>query len=163
MLGWLSLFSFLKLRGRSLTMLTKFGPLLTTYLPPVDICKETPSLLLKGKSTVYISSTTYSPRIANVVKERPPKSWAGVAGWISKCEITLKMQSLHCWHRHGLRPKWFIKSWTSKEPAHSCARPSLNYCYYIELPNTVVENLSHLCRFRLSYFLLLSVCTITRF
>ena len=113
-----------------------------------------PSLL----AYVWLSPTSYLPRLVNIVKEWPPKSWAGVAGWISKCEITLKMQSLHCWHRHGLRPKWFIKSWTSKEPAHSCARPSLNYCYYIELPNTVVENLSHLCRFRLSYFLL-QFCT----
>ena len=32
-------------RGRSLTMLTKFCPLLNTYLPPVDISEEIPTLL----------------------------------------------------------------------------------------------------------------------
>ena len=149
-----SLSSFLKLRGRSLTMSTKSGPLLTTYPPTPswhrfydDLRKMITKLFSfwfsyqcsrtilwsqqtrtgknRGKTINHqtmpckwwlkyqnnrsvswrLSCTTYLPRLVNVVKERPPKSWAGVAGWISKCEITLKMQSLHCWHRHGLRPK----------------------------------------------------------
>ena len=45
--------------GRSLTMLTKFVPLLTTYLPSVE------------RQNVDISITTYLPRLYNIVIERP--------------------------------------------------------------------------------------------
>ena len=41
------------LRGRSLTMLTTFFPLLTTYLPNVDIGEVFPSLLVLVKVSKF--------------------------------------------------------------------------------------------------------------
>lgn len=52
--------------------------------------------------------------------------WLSRMSWSSNCEITLKMQSLHCWHRHGLRPKWFIKSWTVE------AKSNKRTCFWVE-------------------------------
>ena len=59
--------------GHSLTTLTKFWPFLFTYLPQVDICEGILLILniRKNLRTVDISSTTYLPRLANVVSERP--------------------------------------------------------------------------------------------
>ena len=60
-------------RGRSLKMLAKFVPLMTTYLPLVDIGEGIPFLLFTRENlhTVDIFSTTYIPLLANIVKERP--------------------------------------------------------------------------------------------
>ena len=63
-------------RCRSLTMLTKFCPLLTTYLPPVDIDEEIPDIR-ENLHIVDISSTIYLSCLVNVVKERP-LSWLNI-------------------------------------------------------------------------------------
>ena len=58
--------------GRSQTMFAKFYPLLITYLPPVDICREiTLHSHWKNLHIVDISSTTHLPGIVNVVCEWP--------------------------------------------------------------------------------------------
>ena len=71
------LFIFFLIRGRSLTMLTKFVPLLTTYLPSVDIGEGIP-LLLRGKTCLPLTFPlphtylpTYLPRLYNIDIERP--------------------------------------------------------------------------------------------
>ena len=49
-------------RGHYLTTLTKFRPLLTTYLPRVDICQGISiTVIRKNLQTVDISSGTYLP------------------------------------------------------------------------------------------------------
>ena len=49
--------------GHSLTMLTRFWPLLNTNLPQIDICEGIPLLVI----TIDISSTTYPPCLFNVI------------------------------------------------------------------------------------------------
>ena len=55
--------------------MTIFGQLLTTYLPPVEICDGIPLLLIsENLHTVDISDpvpSTSLPRLVNVVCERP--------------------------------------------------------------------------------------------
>ena len=58
------------LRGRSLTTLTKSGPLLTTYLE-LTLGRELLYHIRGNLHNVDIFSTTYLPRLVNVVKERP--------------------------------------------------------------------------------------------
>ena len=63
-------FSMHCIRGRSLTT---FCPLLTSYLPHVDIVEEIP-LMLYGQICIIIvgiSSKTYLLHFVNVVKECP--------------------------------------------------------------------------------------------
>ena len=60
-------------RGRSLKMLAKFVPLMTTYLPLVDIGEGIP-LLLQEKICIPLTISvppTYLPLLVNLVKERP--------------------------------------------------------------------------------------------
>ena len=59
--------------GRSLITLTKFCPLLTTYLPPFDIGEGTP-LLLYGKictSLTFPVTPTYLPPLVTYFKNAP--------------------------------------------------------------------------------------------
>ena len=64
-------------RGHSLTTLMKICPLLTTYLPSVDIGEVIPfDFIRENLHTVDISSTTYLPRLVNVVKEQPLSAWS---------------------------------------------------------------------------------------
>ena len=53
----------------SQTYMTKFCPLLTTYLPLVDICEWIPGK--ENLSTAEISRTTYLPCLVNVVCGHP--------------------------------------------------------------------------------------------
>ena len=55
----------------SLTTLTQFLPLWTTYLPPVDICEGIPFCFKENLHNIEISSTTYLPRLVIIVIERP--------------------------------------------------------------------------------------------
>ena len=62
-------------RSHSLTTLSKFSPLLITYLPLVntgEVCNSF-NVIRKNLHTIDISSATYLPRLFNVVKERPTK------------------------------------------------------------------------------------------
>ena len=58
--------SVFEVRGRSITTLTRFWPLLTTYIPTSNyFTVKRPEILV----TIDISSTTYKPRFINIVKE----------------------------------------------------------------------------------------------
>ena len=59
-------------RGHSQTTLTRYWPLLTIYLPPVDIFwRNSFTEIRENLHTVDISCTTYLPRLVNVVCECP--------------------------------------------------------------------------------------------
>ena len=60
------------LGGSFLNYVDHILPLLTTFLPPVDIGEGIHLLLKICILSDNISSTTYLPRLVNVAKERPP-------------------------------------------------------------------------------------------
>ena len=67
-------------RGRSLTTLTNFCLLLTTYPSLVDIGERIP-FLRKNLHAVDLFHTTYLSRFVNIVKERPQSPKIALETW----------------------------------------------------------------------------------
>ena len=88
--------ALIRIRRHSLTMLTRFWPFLTTYLltPDWHLWRNSFTVMRKNMYTVDISSTTYLPRLANVVCERPlqMRQYAAfVENWHNHFTVFLKL------------------------------------------------------------------------